>query len=43
LSEAKGMIIYMIKFENTENLTGVSITGDFDDFYSLVEAFHQIQ
>lgn len=32
----------MIKFENTENLTGVSITGDFDDFYSLVEAFHEI-
>lgn len=32
----------MIKFENTENLTGVSLTGDFDDLYNLVEAFHNI-
>ena len=32
----------MIKFENTENLTGVSIIGDYYDFNNLVEAFHTI-
>lgn len=32
----------MIKFENTENLTGVSITGDYYDFNNLVDAFHTI-
>ncbi|NLJ59148.1 MAG: hypothetical protein GX339_09935 [Tissierellia bacterium] len=32
----------MIKFENTDNLTGVSLIGDYYDFYNLVEAFHTI-
>jgi len=32
----------MITIKNTPNLTGVTISGDFDDFYSLVEAFHEI-
>jgi len=32
----------MIKFENTENLAGVSITGDYYDFNNLVDAFHNI-
>lgn len=32
----------MIKIKNTPNLTGVTISGDFDDFYSLVEALHDI-
>lgn len=32
----------MIKFENTENLTGVSIIGDYYDLYKLVDAFHAI-
>lgn len=32
----------MIKFENTENLTGVCITGDYYDFDNLVDAFHKI-
>jgi Domain of unknown function (DUF6904) len=32
----------MITIENTEQLTGVCITGDYDDFYNLVEAFHEI-
>lgn len=32
----------MITVKNTENLTGVTISGDFDDFYNLVEALHQI-
>jgi len=31
-----------MKFENTENLTGVSITGDYYDFNNLVDAFHTI-
>ena len=32
----------MIKMKFTENLTGVAISGDFNDFYNLVEAFHYI-
>jgi hypothetical protein len=32
----------MIAIENTEQLTGVCISGDYDDFYNLVEAFHEI-
>ena len=32
----------MISIRNTENFTGVTIRGDFDDFYSLVEAFFEI-
>lgn len=32
----------MITIKNTPNLTGVSISGDFNDFYSLVEALHGI-
>lgn len=32
----------MIKFENTENLTGVSIIGDYYDFKNLIEAFYAI-
>ncbi len=32
----------MITIENTPNLTGVKITGDFHDFYELVEAFYDI-
>ncbi|KPU42874.1 hypothetical protein OXPF_36420 [Oxobacter pfennigii] len=32
----------MIKINNTPNLTGVTISGDFNDFYDLVEAFHDI-
>ncbi|MDF2546774.1 MAG: hypothetical protein K0R93_1672 [Anaerosolibacter sp.] len=32
----------MISIKNTENLTGVTISGDFHDLYNLVEAFHAI-
>lgn len=32
----------MIVMKNTKNLTGVTISGDFNDLYSLVEAFHAI-
>ncbi|MCW2278377.1 DUF6904 family protein [Heliophilum fasciatum] len=32
----------MIEIKNTENLTGVTISGDFNDLYNLVEAFHLI-
>jgi hypothetical protein len=32
----------MITFKNTPNLTGVSISGDFNDLYNLVEALHEI-
>ena len=32
----------MIKIENTPNLTGVKISGDFHDMYELVDAFHTI-
>ena len=32
----------MIKFENTENLTGVSISGDYYDFERLVDSLHTI-
>ncbi len=32
----------MITITNTPNLTGVTISGDFNDLYNLVEAFHEI-
>jgi len=32
----------MIAIKSTENLTGVTISGDFDDLYDLVDAFHKI-
>ena len=32
----------MISIRNTENLTGVTVRGDFEDLYNLVEAFHEI-
>lgn len=32
----------MITIKNTENLTGVTISGDFNDLYNLVDAFHEI-
>ena len=32
----------MIKIENTENFAGVTISGDFDDFQNLVDAFDAI-
>lgn len=32
----------MISVQSTPNLTGVTISGDYDDLYSLVEAFHEI-
>lgn len=32
----------MITIKNTPNLAGVVISGDFNDFYNLVEAFHDI-
>lgn len=32
----------MITIKNTPNLTGVTIGGDFEDLYNLVEAFHDI-
>jgi len=32
----------MIKIENTQNLTGVKISGSFDDLYELVEALYKI-
>jgi hypothetical protein len=32
----------MITIKNTENLTGVTISGDFNDLYNLVDAFHAI-
>ena len=32
----------MISIKMTENLTGVTIRGDFDDFYELVDAFYEI-
>jgi hypothetical protein len=28
--------------KNTENLAGVTISGDFNDLYKLVDAFHKI-
>ena len=28
--------------ESTENLAGVTVSGDYADFYHLVEAFHEI-
>lgn len=30
----------MITVKNTENLTGVSISGDYNDLENLVDAFH---
>ena len=30
----------MIQTKPTEKLTGVTIQGDYDDFYQLTEAFH---
>ncbi len=32
----------MIKIENTENMTGISIQGDWDDLDELVEAFYEM-
>lgn len=32
----------MISIRNTPNLTGVIISGDFNDFYNLVDALHEI-
>lgn len=32
----------MITIKNTENLTGVTISGDYNDLYNLVDAFHAI-
>lgn len=32
----------MITIKNTPNLTGVTISGDYNDLYNLVEAFHDI-
>ena len=32
----------MISIRNTENLTGVTISGDYNDFYCLVDAFHDL-
>ena len=32
----------MIKIENTQNLTGVKISGSYDDLYELVEAIYKI-
>ncbi|MGI5822722.1 MAG: DUF6904 family protein [Dethiobacteria bacterium] len=32
----------MITIKNTPHLTGVTVSGDFNDFYNLVEAFHDI-
>lgn len=32
----------MIMIKNTENLTGVSVIGDYHDLYRLVEAFHSL-
>ncbi len=32
----------MISIKNTENLAGVTISGDYHDLYNLVEAFHDI-
>ena len=32
----------MLKAQHTPNMTGVLITGDFDDFYELYEALHKI-
>ncbi|WP_163192554.1 DUF6904 family protein [Clostridium thermarum] len=32
----------MIKIRNTENLAGVTISGDFDDLYNLVEAIYSV-
>ncbi|ETA79551.1 DUF6904 family protein [Youngiibacter fragilis] len=32
----------MIKVENTPSYTGVKISGDYNDLYSLVEALHEI-
>lgn len=32
----------MIKIENTENLAGVTISGDYDDLSNLVDAFYAI-
>lgn len=32
----------MIQIENTENLAGITISGDYYDFYNLVEAFYAV-
>ena len=32
----------MISMRNTENLAGVIISGDYNDFYELVDAFHEV-
>ena len=32
----------MISMKLTKNLTGVTIRGDYDDLYNLVEAFYDI-
>lgn len=32
----------MLKAEHTPNMTGVLLTGDFEDFYELYEALHKI-
>lgn len=32
----------MLRVTNTENLTGVTISGDFNDLYQLVDALHEI-
>jgi hypothetical protein len=32
----------MIAIKNTENLTGVKISGDFEDLYNLVDALHAV-
>ena len=32
----------MISIRNTENLTGVTISGDFGDLFALVDSFHDI-
>lgn len=32
----------MITIKNTKNLTGVTISGDYNDLYNLAEAFHAI-
>jgi hypothetical protein len=32
----------MISIKNAQNLTGVTISGDYNDLYNLVEAFHEI-
>ena len=32
----------MISIKNTANMTGDTISGDYDDLYNLVDAFHHI-